>query len=238
MEKRLVEADKDVLQGKIKLIQISDYHNNNLIDKKRLVKTIKKLNPDLIVLTGDIIDSQTEDFDKTIELLSEIKKVSKNVYSVSGNHERANKKRDEYNKRIEDIGVYNLDDKYVTLDLGEDKINLCGLPFGKKREGREGIWDGLPEELFTILLAHSPKHAMENEEFKKNLILSGHIHGGQVRLPLLGAVVSPEDGFFPEYTKGLYDLEDSKLYIDSGLGNSVAPLRTFNRVQISHIEIN
>ena len=237
VQKTIIKQDKDTLKEKIRFIQISDYHNNNLINKKRLIKKIEKLDPDFIVLTGDIIDSQTQDFDNVIDFLSQIKRVNENIYSVTGNHEKYNKKSQEFDRRKEEIGIYNLDNKYVSLDIGGAKINLCGVPFDSQAIQQEGLWDGLSGELFTILLSHSPKHGLRNKEFRKDLIVSGHIHGGQVRLPFIGAVVSPEDGFFPKHTKGLYDVEDSKLYIDSGLGNSVAPIRAFNRIQISYIEI-
>ena len=237
VEKVLIKPYKKSLKNKIKIIQISDYHNNNLINKKRLVNEIEKLNPNIIVLTGDIIDSKTEELDNTIEFLKSIKQVNDNIYSVSGNHELRNKKRQEFEERLEDIGIYDLNYNYKTLNIGEDKINLCGIPYYRVGEKRDLNFNNLDESLFTIFLSHSPKKALEYKEFKSDLIISGHIHGGQIRVPLIGALVSPESGFFPKYSKGLYDLGDKKLYIDSGLGNSSINLRILNRIQISLIEI-
>lgn len=232
-----IKEEKKILNNKIKLIQISDYHNNNLINKKRLIKTVKKLSPDIIVLTGDIIDSKTENFDEVMDLLKDLKKINKNIYSVSGNHEMKNKKSLEFEERKKGIGINNLDYDCETLDISSDKINLCGIPFYKKGNSKKMNVNDLDDKLFTILLSHSPDKALEYEGVKSDLILSGHIHGGQVRIPLIGALVSPNKEFFPKYNKGLYDIEGTKLYIDSGLGNSVKPIRTFNRVQISYIEI-
>ncbi len=235
--KLFIKQDKKVLSNRVRIIQISDYHNNNLINKTRLIKEIERLNADIIVLTGDIIDSKTDNFDKTIELLESIKRVNNNIYSVSGNHELKNDKRQEFESRLEMVGVYNLNYKYQTVTIGEDKINLCGIPYYRVGQKKELYFKNLNENLFTILLSHSPKKALEYEDFKSDLILSGHIHGGQVRVPILGALVSPEGGFFPKHNKGLYNIENKKLYIDSGLGNSTIQVRTLNRVQISLIEI-
>lgn len=232
-----IKQDKKTLNNRVRIIQISDYHNNNLINKRRLIKEIEKLNADIIVLTGDIIDSKTYDFDKTIELLENIKKINNNIYYVSGNHELKNEKRQEFELRLEMVGVYNLNYKYQTVTIGKDKINLCGIPYYRIGEKKELDFNDLDEDLFTILLSHSPKKALEYEDFKSDLILSGHIHGGQIRVPVLGALVSPEGGFLPKYNKGLYNIEDRKLYIDSGLGNSTILVRSLNRVQISLIEI-
>ncbi len=88
------------------------------------------------------------------------------------------------------------------------------------------------------MLSHSPNRPMAYTTGLEDLILSGHTHGGQVRLPIIGSIVVPGQGFFPKYDKGIYELENTTLYIDSGLGNSLLPpLRLFNRIQISNIII-
>lgn len=237
VEKVEIKQDKSTFEEKIKIIQISDYHNNKLINKKRLIKTIEKLNPDIIVLTGDMIDKKTEDFDNIINILGDLKKINKEIYSVSGNHEMNNKRIKEYEVRLKNIGVYNLDYRHKLLNIGKDKVNLCGIPFKSSNKDKEVIYNNFSNNFFTILLSHSPNKALKIKNFKSDLILSGHTHGGQVRFPFIGEIITPEEGFSTTYSKGLYRLDYGKLYIDSGLGNSVKPIRLFNRVQISFIEI-
>lgn len=239
IERVSININKKNLDKKIKIIHITDYHNNNLINKNKLLQSIKDLNPHLVVLTGDMIDSRTRDLSKTISLLKEIKKINENVYFVSGNHEINNKRRDDFERRIEEIGIYNLDYKYKKMDIDGIKFNLVGISFNDKNYNFTNYEKMLKEFLedFTILLSHSPYKALESKKLKSDLILSGHMHGGQVRLPFIGAIISSKNGFFPKYNKGLYNVRDTKLYIDSGLGNGKFPIRAFNRIQFSYIEI-
>lgn len=235
-----ISTDKNTLDKKLKIIHITDYHNNNLINKNKLLKTIDDLDPHLIVLTGDMINSTTKDLSRTVSFLKEIKNINKNIYFVSGNHEINNKKRDEFERNIKEIGIYNLDYKYKKMNIDSIKFNLIGISFhGDRNYSYMNYEEILGEclENFTILLSHSPYKALDNKQLKSDLILAGHMHGGQVRLPFIGAVISSRDGFFPKYNKGLYNIENRKLYIDSGLGNGKFPIRIFNRIQISYIEV-
>lgn len=231
-----VVQQRVALKKSIDIIQITDYHENRLINKRRLLRMIKKINPDIIVLTGDIINDNTKDLCSTIELLEEIKRINSNVYSVSGNHEIRSSLGEEFKAQLEDIGIENLEYKCKILNIDEMKIKLCGLPFNINKLPNDD-WHGEYSNLLTVLISHSPKTAIECENIFYDLALSGHMHGGQVRIPLIGAIVTPYGGLFPKYNKGLYRLEDRYVYVDSGLGNSAYPLRTFNRVQISHIKI-
>lgn len=107
-----------------------------------------------------------------------------------------------------------------------------------RREKLNEAFKGVNTERYTILLAHSPKIIKRYPKIQADLILCGHTHGGQIRLPFLGAIVSSGDGFFPKYSKGLYALKAGQLlYIDSGLGTRMIPLRTFNRSQMSLLTI-
>ncbi len=147
-----------------------------------------------------------------------------------------NKNIEEYETRLKNIGIYNLDYKHEILTIGRNKINLCGIPFTNSNKEKV-VFNNLSDKYFTILLSHSPNKALKIKNVKSDLILSGHTHGGQIRLPFVGGIITSEEGFSTIYSKGLYDLDYGKLYIDSGLGNSVKPIRVFNRVQISLIEI-
>ncbi|AFS79397.1 metallophosphoesterase [Gottschalkia acidurici 9a] len=232
-----IEEAKLPKEKKIKIVQISDYHDNDLINKKKLLKDIEKLNPDIIVLTGDIIDHKTKNFDNTIFLLKNMKKINPKIYFVSGNHEKRNENGEEFIEEISRLGIINFDYKYELLNINGVNINLCGIPYYKGNNQNTEVFNDIDKSLFTILLSHSPQKALQYSGLNSDLTLAGHIHGGQVRFPIIGAIISPEGGFFPKYSKGLYELEDGKLYLDSGLGNSFKPIRLFNRIQISYIEI-
>ncbi len=104
-------------------------------------------------------------------------------------------------------------------------------------EDYEGIIKDINQNNFIILLSHSPNRIIHYSKGVEDLILTGHTHGGQIRLPLLGSIIAPGQGLFPKYDKGLFQLKGTPLYIDSGLGNSTIPVRLFNRVQISNITI-
>ena len=99
------------------------------------------------------------------------------------------------------------------------------------------LYENISEKEYNLLLSHSPNKPINYLNKNIDLILSGHTHGGQVRIPIIGGVLAPGQGLFPKYDKGLYKIGNTSLYIDSGLGNSLLPIRMFNRVQISNIEV-
>lgn len=225
------------LSRDLRITQISDYHDNKLINKDKLLKEIKYFNPDIIVLTGDIIDFKTEDIEPAVDLVRRIYSINENVFFVLGNHELRNTKGVKFVQRLKEIGVTVLDNDNTVLKTDEDKINIIGLNFFLDRKDYNKSFEGIDEKNFTILLSHSPNRPISYSYGVEDLILSGHTHGGQVRLPLIGAIVAPGQDIFPKYDKGIFKLESAILYIDSGLGNSVFPIRLFNRVQISNITV-
>lgn len=236
VKKVYVPQDKINLTRDIKIIQITDYHNNRLINKRRLLRKINKIDPDIIVLTGDIISDDTINFDKTLNFLKKMKTLNPYIYSVSGNHEKRNSLGDRFRECLEEIGIENLEYACKNLCIDENKINLCGIPFNINKKPNDD-WFKRDKDSVTVMLSHSPKSAIEYDNLVYDIVLSGHMHGGQVRLPLVGAIVTPYGGLFPKYNKGLYKIDNRYVYVDSGLGNSSYPLRMFNRVQISYIKI-
>lgn len=225
------------LKKDLRLTQISDYHNNTRVDKDKLLKEIEKFNPHLILLTGDIIDRKTKDFANVIHLIKRLKNLNPNLYMVLGNHELDNRNREEFINRLEDLGVNLLNNEGRVKRINGEEINICGLGFYINKIDYEKTLTNMAEKNFTLLLSHSPNKVISYSKGKEDLILSGHTHGGQVRLPILGGLIAPGQKLFANYSKGIYKLPRSILYIDSGLGNSLLPLRTFNRIQISNIII-
>jgi predicted MPP superfamily phosphohydrolase len=221
----------------MKITQISDYHSNKYINKNKLIKEIIEFSPDIIFLTGDIIDFKTIDIQPTLDFMKEIVETTPNVYFVSGNHEIRSVFYKEFLKGLESLGVIVLDNEKDIINIEDENLNLAGISFYASKEDYNKVMDNIDTNNYTILLSHSPNRPISYLSGKEDLILSGHTHGGQVRLPLIGAIVAPGQGYFPKYDKGLFQIGETTLYIDSGLGNSVYPIRFLNRVQISNITI-
>ena len=235
INKPIFESSK--LSNEIRITQISDYHNNYRVDQNKLLDEIKKFNPHIIALTGDIIDSETKDISNTMELIEKLTEINKNIFFVRGNHEIASLYEGDFIYRLKELGITILDNANKTINIEGEDINICGLSFYIDKEDYTEAMKGIDKNKFTILLSHSPNKPIEFSEGIEDLILSGHTHGGQVRLPIIGALISPGQEFFPKYSKGIYKIGNTTLYIDSGLGNSLLPLRFFNRIQISNIKI-
>lgn len=226
------------LSNDLRITQISDYHGNKRININELLDEIINFKPHIIVLTGDIIDSKTEDIDSTLDLVRKLYNINDSIFFVIGNHELRNVQGDRFISGLKDIGVTVLDNKNKVLNINDQKINIIGLSFFVNKEDYKKATEEIDTENFTILLSHSPSKVIPYISGIEDIILSGHTHGGQVRLPFIGAIVSPGQGLLPKYDKGAFKLEDTILYIDSGLGNSALPIRFLNRVQISNITID
>lgn len=218
-----VILNNDKISNDLNIVQITDFHNNKLINKNRLIEEIKNIDPDVIFLTGDIIDAKTKDFSYSLNIVKDLMDITEKIYFVWGNHEFRNTRGGEFVEELKNIGVIVLDDENIKCQIANNKINIIGLNFF------------IDEKDYNIILSHSPNRPLRYLNGKEDLILSGHTHGGQVRLPIIGAVIAPGQGYFPKYDKGLFELENSILYIDSGLGNSIFPIRFLNRVQISNV---
>ncbi|GFN36977.1 phosphoesterase [Tepidimicrobium xylanilyticum] len=225
------------LSKSLRITQISDYHSNNLINKKRLLDEISQFNPHIIALTGDIIDSRAEEIYPTLDLIKELTKINSNIYFVIGNHELRNINGNTFIENLKEVGVTVLDNENTIIQIEDEKVNICGLSFFATKEDYENILAKINKDYFTLLLSHSPNRIIRYTKGIEDLILTGHTHGGQVRLPIIGAIVSSGQGLFPKYDKGVFNIKNTILYIDSGLGNSLFPIRFFNRVQICNITI-
>lgn len=232
-----VELNSEKIKDDIKIVQISDFHNNKRINKGKLIKKVEGINPDIIVLTGDIIDAKTKEFDCSIDMIKDLRSITDKIYFVWGNHEIRNNRGREFVERLKGVGVFVLENENTTTYIKNTKINICGVNFYIDRANYKKALEGIDEKNYTILLSHSPNRPISYSAGLEDLILAGHTHGGQLRLPIIGAIVAPGQGYFPKYDKGLFKIGNTTLYIDSGLGNSVFPIRFLNRVQISSISI-
>lgn len=224
----------------IVFLQISDLHGSS---RGRIAETIlreaAKMQPDAILLTGDLVDRSTRELNGIYAFIEKLQSICPEVYFVSGNHEWANEGKTLLLAKLQTLGVRLLNNKGMTVSLAGAGINLCGVddPF-RRRDNIEKAMRGLDWGRYTILLAHSPRIRKRLGGYVPDLILCGHTHGGQIRLPFVGAIFEPGEGLFPKYDKGSFRRENgSLLYIDSGAGTSKLPFRFLNRSQISRINI-
>ncbi|WP_047986405.1 metallophosphoesterase [Ornithinibacillus californiensis] len=222
------------------ILQITDLHNRVFGKQNEiLIKTVKDIHADVVVLTGDLISRGTNDFTNVFTLVEEIIKVNPNVYYVTGNHELGNDNVDMFLAGLEERGVNILRNQNTKITRGDTVINLVGIDNeSTNHEDLDQAFDSISEEHYTVLLSHSPNVVDKYDSIPADLILSGHTHGGQIRLPLIGAVVGPDRSFFPKLDKGIFEIHTGQyLYVDSGIGTSGYPVRFLNQSQISLIEV-
>lgn len=221
------------------IVQISDLHNKSFGRKqKRLIDKISELNPDIIVITGDIVDSRHTNIPKAIEFAEEAAKVAKTYY-VSGNHEQRFDRKN-FNKLmdgLQEAGVVRLVDDSVDVTVNGADFVLSGFDINSL-DDIEGECPKLSADKLNVVLAHEPQY-MEDYSLHGNidLVLTGHAHGGQFRLPFIGGVYAPEQGFNPEYSEGMHEMGDTTMIVSRGIGNSAFPLRLFNYPEIVKITL-
>ena len=225
------------------ITHISDLHNKIFgEDQAELLNKIINLSPDIIVVTGDLIDRRKYNLDSAMTFISGAVKIAP-VYYVSGNHEAWSGKYSLIKESLLDAGVRILDDTAVELSKGRSSIHIMGLadPDFLTSNYFEGTniskmteqlnrWS--TEQNFKILLSHRPELFDLYCEYNMDLVFAGHAHGGQVRIPFIGGLVAPDQGIFPKYTSGSYSKDSTTMFVSRGLGNSVIPIRVFNRPEI------
>ena len=235
-----INTDKIPLDHRLKILQISDYHDSPSIDiKERVLSILKAERPDLVVITGDLLDERRTVSLKNIDLLvTEMAEINNDIYFVTGNHEWGNRNKNTLIKRLNNLGIRVLNNSSTVFEKENIQCNIVGIDdFYTHHSDLRKAFDGVDKSLYTILLSHAPDVAWR-EKPPVDIILSGHTHGGQIRFPLLGAIIAPGQGLMPRYDKGLFHMDNKFfLYIDSGLGTSRIPVRFLNRSQISVITI-
>lgn len=231
-----------------RIVQISDLHNAKFgKNNQKLVDMIRECEPDMIVLTGDLVDSNHTNVDRAVQFVNEIVKICP-VYYVTGNHEYwlEASEYDELMSGLTGAGAVILDDQVVEISRGDAKFRLVGLDDKSLADGTLGTLlnnaqnvahEDSEKKEFTVVLAHEPQYLARYTGAGVDLVLSGHAHGGQFRLPFVGGIVAPDQGFLPEYTAGEYYMNGTEMIVSRGLGNSVIPVRLFNYPEIVCVEL-
>ena len=222
-----------------KIVQISDLHNAEFgTDNQKLIDILKSEAPDAIVITGDLIDARRTNTEIAESFARRCMEIA-DCYYVPGNHEaRLDGIYDAFESALIADGVNVLRNGSVRIRKEMNAIRIIGVDdpaFAKASDAitnLDAALEALSSDDFTILLAHRPELIDEYSKWGIDLVLSGHAHGGQIRLPGIGGLYAPGQGFFPRYTSGNYTVGDTEIIVSRGIGNSAFPLRVNDRPEV------
>ena len=225
-----------------KIVQLSDLHDSLFGENhSNVVDEIKKVSPQAIFITGDFIDRNRYDLEQSLLIVKELQDVAP-IYYVTGNHEIATNDVDHIKESLREFGVRVLTDEADVIRSREgETIAIGGVedPLESSLEDDIAVqqsitqaFESVSEDVFKMLLSHRPEQFETYATNQIDLTFSGHAHGGQFRIPGFGGLLSPGQGFFPKLTSGVHEKDSSQLVISRGLGNSIMPVRIFNKPEI------
>ena len=226
-----------------RIAQVSDLHNAEFGEgNEKLIQLLSQTDPDIIVLTGDLIDSRHTDIEIALDFARQAIKLAP-VYYVSGNHEARVREYEDLKMGLAEAGVVILENQNVQITREGESITLMGIDdpsfqedylFGDSESVARQAIDDLQNESegYTILLSHRPELFDLYVDTGMDLVFSGHAHGGQFRLPFVGGLVAPNQGFFPKFDEGRFTEENTTMIVSRGVGNSIIPVRFNNRPEI------
>ena len=226
-----------------RIAQVSDLHNAQFGENNsKLIELLSQTDPDIIVITGDLIDSRQTDIEIALDFVRQAIKIAL-VYYVSGNHEARVPEYEDLKIGLVKAGVVILENQKVQITREGESITLMGIDdpsfqedylFGDSESVARQALEDLQNEFdgYTILLSHRPELFDLYLDTEMDLVFSGHAHGGQFRLPFIGGLVAPNQGFFPKYDAGLFSEGSTNMIVSRGVGNSIIPIRFNNRPEI------
>ena len=237
-----------------KILQLSDLHNRRFNkNNKKIVKIIEKQKPDIIVMTGDMVSSNSTGFSNFFSLVEELDGKYP-IYYIFGNHEQrlSVEKQASIIGKLREYGVKVLNNQQEFITKDDESIQIFGLKqeliyytnylkskktYSYETKDMENAIRKADGKKFNILLAHNPLYFDTYEKWGADLIFSGHVHGGIIQIPFVGGLLSPERKLFPKYSGGEYEIDDSKMIVSRGLGYTKINLRFFNNPEICVVEL-
>ena len=231
-----------------RIAQVSDLHNAQMGDNnEKLLEMIEEADPDMIALTGDLIDARNTDVKVALDFAENALKIAP-CYFVTGNHEARSEEYDKLKKGLLDLGVVVLENAAAEIERDGEKITVIGA--NDPSSGTDYMYSTEERTMqsflkdykdndgnFTLLLSHRPELFNVYADNNVDLVLSGHAHGGQIRLPFLGGLFAPNQGMLPDYDAGKYSKGGTTMIVSRGIGNSAFPVRFNNRPEVVLIEL-
>lgn len=239
----------DAFQG-FQIAHVSDFHNKRFGEGQiKILEQLKACVPDIIVITGDLIDGRRTSLDTAVEFVRGAVKIAP-VYYVTGNHETYILEYPELERQLKAAGVTVLRDEKTVIRRSGESITLMGIDdprFFALEEPDDVVDRAVAQKLdalmegeqgYTVLLFHRPERFQLCCDAGIDLVFCGHAHGGQVRLPVVGGLYAPHQGVFPRYTAGLYQRGGTSMVVSRGVGDSAFPLRVNNPPEIVLVTLN
>ncbi len=233
------------------VVCVADLHEKEFgPNNERLFAEIRAANPDVIAISGDLLVDPPLNVEFARQFIADAAKIAP-VYYVSGNHEAIAPTQTEYFpfiRAIEEAGAAVLDGEKVELKRGASSLVIAGvadplleLKVDRRLTSEQIVAEKLrrapPDERFYLLISHRPELAELYAKHGVDLALTGHAHGGQIRLPFVGGLAAPNQGIFPRYDAGAYRIGAATTIVSRGLGPSVFPTRLFNRPHLVVCEL-
>lgn len=237
--------------AKLKFVVITDLHNKEYGEKNAdLAELVKEQNPDFIAVCGDMVNRGDPDTTKMKDVLEKLSKIAP-TYCCLGNHERDNAAKfgTDFKSETNSTGAVLLDNEYIKFTKNGKSVLIGGMsdyPYYEFYTPDDDVpsrtlWEEFAEKAknnFIILLHHQPEYIAEDaKKTDIDLIVCGHTHGGQIQLPFIGGVIAPNQGLFPKYDKGEFDLDGTKMIVCAGLSNTVFIPRINNQVEIGVVTV-
>lgn len=236
-------------------------------DNNRLIKRIASLKPDFIIVAGDIINKKAASYPGNAYTLLEQLSDQYKIFYAYGNHEQRmeligkssqserTKEEEllyqswiEFQNRLRNKGVVFLDNESINMDWKGKKLHITGVTIGEEYFGFQTKKEMSPDYLssllgqrekdeYQLLIAHNPIYFNQYAEWGADLVLSGHLHGGMMRLPGIGGALSPQAKFFPKYDSGKYEYLSSRMIVSRGLGSHSFMPRIFNIPELVYVSL-
>lgn len=235
--------ENDKIQKDIRILLLTDFHSNSYgKNAGKIVSKIEKISPDIILLGGDIYDDVLPNDNANILVESLANKYL--CFYVTGNHEYWSDEVDGIKERLRSLGVTVLEGDCETVNINGQDINICGVDdpvydYDRTYAQLQSAGTASNNGKFTVLLSHRPELVAEYTKYNFDVVLSGHAHGGQIRIPfLLNGLYAPNQGWFPEYAGGKYEIDDCTLIVSRGLDRETIKIpRVFNRPEMVVVDI-
>ena len=246
LEVSFYHLQSDKVESGFRIVQLSDLHLHEFGEKNsELVDWVRRLEPDIIVITGDMNNHYDDDTHVVTELCSQLVDIA-DVYYVMGNHEFVDyaARHTTIKADIVATGVTLVHNSYIVTELNGNRVVIGGLVTDvsnyDKYSGPKFMEKFMKEEGFKLLLVHYPEYFLGKlNDYSIDLAMCGHVHGGIIRLPILGGLYSRDQGFFPKLSEGMQTVEGGSVVVVSrGLGGDTSIPRINNNPEIVVVDVN